>query len=138
MRTRVGKRNIIVIACLAAVVLCVGAAALFLRPSGQKQTATREVRVYLNGALCATGHLGQRDDLVVHGENGEENVIAFTEDGVYMKSASCHNQLCVQQGEVTADNVATRFYRNQIICLPNRVTVELVLTDEEAADLPDV
>ena len=41
-------------------------------------------------------------------------------------------------GNFTLDNFRTRFYRNEIICLPNRVTVQLVLTDEEAADIPDV
>ena len=55
-----------------------------------------------------------------------------------MKSATCNNQLCIGQGEVSLENFRTRFYRNEIICLPNRVTVELVLTDEEAADIPDV
>lgn len=130
--------NRIVLVILAAVVLAVGAAALFLNLSQAPAKATREVRIYRAGKLYATGHLGQGEEIVVRGEDGEENVVAFTENGVYMKSATCHNQLCIGQGEVTLENVSTRFYRNEIICLPNRVTVELVLTDEEAADIPDV
>ena len=138
MQSRQNKANRIVIVILAAVVLAVGAAALFLNLNQAPATATREVRVYRAGKLYATGHLGQAEEIVVRGDDGEENIVAFTENGVYMKSATCHNQLCIGQGEVTLDNVSTRFYRNEIICLPNRVTVELVLTDEEAAELPDV
>lgn len=126
--------NQITLIILAAVVLSAGAAAFFFRSPAQ---ATRTVNVYLDGALYATGRLGQAEDIVVRGPNGEENTVAFTADGVYMKHATCQNQLCIEQGMVTPANVSQRFYRNQILCLPNRVTVELVLTEEEAADLPD-
>ncbi len=138
MQPRQSKANRIVLIILAAVVLAVGGAALLLNLNDVPAAATREVRVYLNGTLYTTGRLGQKEDIVIHGENGEENVVSFTENGVYMKSATCHNQLCIGQGEVTPENISRRFYRNEIICLPNRVTVELVLTDEEAAELPDV
>ena len=138
MQARQNKANRITLIILAAVVLAVGAAALFLNRETAPVTASREVRVYLDGALYATGHLGQKEDIVVHNADGEENVISFTENGVYMKSATCHNQLCVDQGLLTDENFRTRFYRNEIICLPNRVTVEMVLTEDEAADIPDV
>ena len=138
MQSGKNSANRIVLITLAAVVLAVGAAALLLSRTGTPAKATREVRVYQAGKLVASGRLGQKEDIVVRGENGEENVVSFTENGVRMKSATCHNQLCIDQGEVTLNNFRTRFYRNEIICLPNRVTVQLVLTDEEAADIPDV
>ena len=138
MQSGKNSANRIVLIILAAVVLAVGAAALLLSRTGTPAQATREVRVYQAGKLVASGRLGQKEDIVIRGENGEENVVSFTENGVRMKSATCHNQLCIDQGEVTLDNFRTRFYRNEIICLPNRVTVQLVLTDEEAADIPDV
>ncbi len=138
MLARLSKANRITLIILAAVVLAVGAAAFFVSHEAAPAAATREVRVYRNGQLYATGRLGQKDDIVVRGENGEENVVSFTENGVFMKSATCHNQLCIDQGQLTLGNYMSRFYRNEIICLPNRVTVELVLTDEEAADIPDV
>ena len=137
MRRKINA-NFITLIILAAVVLCVGAAAFLMNRSQPPAEAGRTVRVYVNGALYTTGSLGQRDDIVVRGENGQENTIAFTADGVYMKHSTCQNQLCVQQGIVTVSNFTSRFYRNEIICLPNRVTVELVLTDEEASEIPDV
>ena len=137
MKARNTNPNKIVLIILAAALLISGAAALVVSRSAPK-SATREVRIYQGGKLVQTGHLGQSEDITVTGENGETNVIAFTENGVYMKSASCHNQLCIEQGHLTTENYASRFYRNEIICLPNRVTVELVLTSEEAAEIPDV
>ena len=138
MSTRAHNPNKLILLILAAVVLVVGAAAFYYGFLSQPQASTREVRIYRNGALYATAYLGHNKDITVHGENGEENVIALTEEGVYMKYSTCQNQLCVHQGIVTPENFSTRFYRNEIICLPNRVTVELVLTDAEAAEIPDV
>ena len=49
--------------------------------------------------------------------------------GVVMASSTCHNQLCVHMGEVTLDNWELRANQTFIICLPNRVTVELVVKE---------
>ena len=116
------------------------AVAGFLLQQGDTQTPDtgRQVNIYQNGRLYATGHIGQKEEIEVVGEDGSVNVIAFTDSSVYMKSSTCHNQLCVEQGEVSYENYRNRFYGTQIICLPNRVTVELVLQegerDTEAAD----
>lgn len=64
-------------------------------------------------------------EITVTQEDGSVNVVAITENGVYMKSSTCHNQLCVQMGEVTAENKTYRPNMEYIICLPNRVTVKL-------------
>ena len=61
------------------------------------------------------------------GQNG--NVIEISERGAVMASSTCHNQLCVQMGEVTLDNWETRPNQQFIICLPNRVSVELVVKE---------
>lgn len=50
-----------------------------------------------------------------------------------MESSTCHNQLCVQQGEVTRDNWSRRALGAHILCLPNRVDAEL---EVEAAASP--
>ena len=67
----------------------------------------------------------------INGE-GEEvvNNIHVTPTGVYMESASCENQDCVLQGEVTLENKDTRVLENMIICLPNQVFLELYSTEE--------
>lgn len=59
-----------------------------------------------------------------------ENVIHLTPRGVYMESATCDNQDCVHQGEVTLENKADRALENMIICLPNQVCLELYSIEE--------
>jgi hypothetical protein len=66
--------------------------------------------------------------------DGKENVFHVARDSVYMESANCDNQNCIQQGTVTLDNRDTRVLGNMIICLPNQVVLELI-TPKEAEDL---
>ena len=53
-------------------------------------------------------------------EDSSVNVVEISERGAVMASSTCHNQLCVQMGEVTLDNWETRPNQQFIICLPNR------------------
>ena len=79
--------------------------------------------------LLAVVPLGQKQTLTVTQEDGSVNVIEISERGAVMASSTCHNQLCVQMGEVTLDNWETRPNQQFIICLPNRVSVELVVKE---------
>ena len=129
------KKDLLIILC----VLALAAAGLIYSRFSAGGVATGVVNVYLDGKLYATGTLGQAAPIVVYGENGEENTIVLTQNGFYMAHSTCHNQLCLHQGEVTTDNYKTRALGTRVICLPNRVVVELVLGDEPADDsLPDV
>ena len=66
--------------------------------------------------------LTQGDDMV--------NIIHTTSDSIWMESATCENQDCVEQGIVTADNRHFRALGNMIICLPHQVQLELFTADE--------
>lgn len=65
--------------------------------------------------------------------DGKENVFHVTRDSVYMESANCDNQNCIHQGTVTLDNREARVLGNMIICLPNKVVLELI-TPKEAEE----
>ena len=58
-------------------------------------------------------------------ENGAKNVIRTTASGAVMHFSTCDNQNCVQQGEVTLENLDFRAMGNLIVCLPNQVVLEL-------------
>lgn len=120
------KKNYWVIALM--VVLAIGllAAVTLLRPSGGQ---SGEIVVTVDGAEYARVPLGQKQTLTVTQEDGSVNVIEISERGAVMASSSCYNQLCVQMGEVTLDNWETRPNQQFIICLPNRVSVELVVKE---------
>lgn len=62
---------------------------------------------------------------------GEENVIAVEGGAVWMQSANCRDQLCVQQG-------CTRSAGKQIVCLPHRVVVSLERTQGAAVQEDDL
>ena len=109
------KKNYWVIALMVALAVGLLAAVTLLRPSG--------------GAEYARVPLGQKQTLTVTQEDGSVNVIEISERGAVMASSTCHNQLCVQMGEVTLDNWETRPNQQFIICLPNRVSVELVVKE---------
>lgn len=120
------KKNYWVIALMAALAIGLLAAVTLLRPSGGQ---SGEIVVTVDGAEYARVPLGQKQTLTVTQEDGSVNVIEISERGAVMASSTCHNQLCVQMGEVTLDNWETRPNQQFIICLPNRVSVELVVKE---------
>lgn len=56
-------------------------------------------------------------EYVIEGTNGN-NVLAIVDGKVYMNEASCPDKLCVNMGEISASG-------QTIICLPNRIVVEI-------------
>ena len=120
-----GKRNIAIIAgilALVAVLLTVAA----LMPKSQSSTGESEILITVDGREWGRYPLSQPQTVVVEQADGSRNEIVITGEGAYMHASSCDNQLCVQMGEVTLDNWETRPNQTFIICLPNRVTVELI------------
>ena len=103
-----------------------------------EDAAAVSVRAYLlvtvGGVAYQPLPLTQEGDYTITQKaTGAENVIHVSETGVYMKSSTCENHDCVQQGEVTLDNKDARILGNMIICLPNQVTLELY-SDQELRD----
>ena len=128
-----------------ALVLTAAAILTVIFLSNRNKVALRQLTVYVDGKEYLTSPLIPGEALTVTQENGAENVIRMTEDGFYMESASCPNQDCIAQGEVTCENWRHRKLLEQVICLPNRVVVALELRDASEApqqqqiiDLPDI
>ena len=106
------------------------------------KSAAGIINVYVNGAFYTSAPIRNGETLVVEQADGSKNVLRMTEDGFFMEYSTCHNQLCVEQGLVDAQNWNIRSLGTHIICLPNRVDAELALTDSEKQtidiDAPDV
>ncbi|MDR0898320.1 MAG: NusG domain II-containing protein [Oscillospiraceae bacterium] len=119
-----GKKDIWVIA----VVLLLAAAlflATYLPRMGQSLSGT--VAVTVDGQPYATLRLDEDGEVRIARENGQENLIAIENGAVSMVYSTCHNQLCVNQGAITADNWTRRALGCSIVCLPHRVMVEVLL-----------
>ncbi len=129
------KKDLLILSIIVSVVLI-----LFLAIQlNEKAPPSHNVSIYVDGVFYTSATLGQKEDVVIKQKDGKENIVSFTQEGFYMKHSTCDNQACIKQGEVTLHNYNTRALTTQIICLPNRVTVELDLLENMKDDnLPDV
>lgn len=100
--------------------------------------ATDLVRIWVDGRVHSEYSLGYQQDITITQDNGCENIIRIDNNGFFMLRSNCPNQLCIDQGEVTKDNYAGRHQINHILCLPNRVDVELVLKDKQSSPAPEM
>ncbi|MDL2235826.1 NusG domain II-containing protein [Christensenellaceae bacterium OttesenSCG-928-L17] len=113
------------------------AAALALALLGcQKNTGTATmqapyVNIYIDDEIHAQIPLSEPQTYTLTQSGDKVNEIVVEEDRVYMQAATCPEKDCVHQGAVTLENYNERPLREWIVCLPNRVTVELVA--EESA-----
>ena len=87
------------------------------------------VVITVDGKEVKSVPLSRPQTVTVRQGDGIENVIEITHEGARMLSSTCDNQLCVHMGQVTVDNWELRPNQQFIICLPNRVTVELVVKE---------
>lgn len=110
---------------------------LFQYAQGRQAQATGYVRIWVDGKVHSEIPLGEEKSIVIRQENGCENVVHLLENGFYMESSTCDNQLCIGQGEVTTENYTLRSLYSHVLCLPNRVDVELVLSRMQE-DGPDI
>lgn len=117
MKKIVKKADIILFA-----ILVLGSGLLFtLSFIGSSDGA--QVVIRSEGKLYGTYNL--HEDQTIEVENGNHmNKIIIKDGKVQMSEASCHNQLCVNQGSISKGNQA-------IVCLPNRVVVEIIGGEED-------
>ena len=120
------KKNWLVIAAVAGVALLLLAMTTLTRPAAD--VAEDMVIITVDGEEYARVPLSEPRTVTVAQENGAVNVVEVSDHGAVMLSSTCDNQLCVQMGEVTVDNWQYRPNQQFIICLPNRVSVELAVT----------
>lgn len=85
-----------------------------------------EVRV--SGVLTAQYDTSEDRTVSIKGDHGSVNIVRIRDGQVVVEDASCPNRLCVKHAPITKPG-------EQIICLPNRVT--LTLTDREEKEAVD-
>ena len=121
------RKNWMVIAALVLGAALLLAVTLLNRP----MTAVEEdsVIITVDGKEYARVPLSRPQTVTVSQKDGKVNVIEVSSRGAVMARSTCDNQLCVHMGEVTVDNWEFRPNQQFIICLPNRVSVELAVTE---------
>ena len=122
------KKNALVIALIAAAALILLAVVMLGRPS-MPPVEEDMVIITVDGKEYARVPLSAPRTVTVDQGNGCVNVVEVSDHGAVMHSSTCDNQLCVRMGEVTVDNWAFRPNQQFIICLPNRVSIELAVIE---------
>lgn len=119
-----GKRDYWIVG----MIVVMASALVLLSPLMRGTAAQDEVIIRVNGAEYAHLPLNEAQTVTIRQESGAVNVVEITGTGVRMQASTCDNQRCVHGGEVTRDNWETRAEGAFIICLPNRVSVELAVS----------
>ena len=127
-RSPMDKKNLLVIAVVAVAVLLVFAV-VKLAPAAPTAVDENMVIITVDGKEYARVPLSDPRTVTVEQSNGCVNVVEVSDRGAVMQSSTCGNQLCVHMGEVTVDNWQYRPNQQFIICLPNRVSIELAVTE---------
>lgn len=119
------RKNLLVIAAVAMAAVLLLIVSLANRPGTAGESM---VIISVDGKEYKRIPLSEPQIVTIEQADGSVNVIEVTEQGAVMRSSTCDNQLCVGMGEVTVDNWQYRANQQFIICLPNRVSVELAVT----------
>lgn len=121
MKKRFGKNDVIFISFL--VLFCVGVCVAVYK-GGAVEGST--ISVTIDGAEYGTYSLLEEQIITIE-QNGALNIIEIKDGEAFMKEASCPDQLCVDQNEISFD-------KESIICLPNKVVITVISDIESDLD----
>jgi hypothetical protein len=79
---------------------------------------TTTVKITIDGKEYATYPLNQDQTIQIKNDYGE-NTIIISKGSVYMKSATCPDQICVKHSPLPQSTTP-------IICLPHKLVVEII------------
>ena len=80
-----------------------------------------KVRISLDGEIYGVYPLGEDREIDVT-EDGHTNHITIKDGQVSMSYSTCRNQVCINTGAISET-------KDAIVCLPNRVVVEIISSD---------
>ena len=121
MNRRFGKNDVIFISFLA--LFCI-AVCVWVYKGGAVEGSN--IVITVDGKEYGTYSLLEEQTITI-GEGNTKNVIEIKGGKAYMKDASCPDQLCMDQNEISFDKEA-------IICLPNKVVITVISDVENEVD----
>ena len=123
-RKRFGKTDLLVIGLL----LVIGVSGfLAVRLLVNQDGAV--VRISIDGDVYGTYHLSQEQTIPIVSDGAVTNTVQISQKAAKMAEADCPDQLCVHQRAIARQG-------ETIVCLPNRIVVEIA--GEQASDLDAV
>ena len=113
MNRRFGKNDVFFISFLA--VFCI-AVCIWVYKGGAVEGSN--IMITVDGKEYGTYSLFE-EQMITIGEGDTQNIIEIKGGKAYMKDASCPDQLCMDQKEISFD-------KESIICLPNKVVITVI------------
>ena len=121
MNRRFGKNDVIFISFLA--IFCI-AVCVWVYKGGAVEGSN--IKITVDGKEYGTYSLLEEQTITIS-EGESLNIIEIKGGKAYMKDASCPDQLCVDQNEISFD-------KESIICLPNKVVITVISDVESELD----
>lgn len=122
MRRKLGKADGIVFGVL--VLVCAALLLVFWRMSA---AGGDTVTITVDGEIYGSYPLDKNREIPVEQDGAVTNVVCIRDGKAFMKEADCPDHLCMRQGEISSDHAT-------IVCLPNRVVVEISSEEEAKMD----
>lgn len=122
MKKRIGRNDIIFITILVVAVLGV-AGFFYLRP----QETGAQVIVTVDGEVYGIYALAEDQEIPIVTEGVTTNLLVIQDGKADMTEADCPDKLCVHQRAISKNN-------ETIVCLPNKVVVQVTGSEESGFD----
>jgi hypothetical protein len=122
MKSKKNRNDFVLILVLLAVILI---SFLVVRLQRQKDAFTVDVSV--NGTTVATYRLDEEIDTWIDGYQGGQNHLVIQDGCARIEEADCPDKLCVHQKAISKTN-------ETIVCLPNKVVVQVIGAGESELD----
>ena len=88
--------------------------------------AGETVKITINGAIYGTYDLN-KDEIIDVKANSHHNIVEIKDGEAFITDADCPDKLCIRQGAI--DNTS-----QTIVCLPNKVVIEIIGPDGGGPD----
>lgn len=122
MRRQMGKNDWVFLGILTAAALIF--LLIFLALKSEKGNL---VTITLDGEVYGVYDLNEDQEVPIEKDGAVCNIVCICGGQAFMKEANCPDHLCIRQGKISADHAT-------VVCLPNRVVVEVSSSDEMEFD----
>lgn len=110
------------------IVIVLGISSLFLLNANQNVEGDMLVNVYSDNKLISSKVLREGiDETMIVDYNDHINVIEYKDNKVSIIEADCKDQICIKDGEISKNGEI-------IVCLPNKLMIEIVGSKEVLID----
>lgn len=121
-KSQVRKNDFILIGIL----LLISLMGFFLYSTIIKQDG-EEIRITLKGELYKRVSLSKEQVIEIMTPEGGKNIIEIKDKSVIMKEANCKDLICVHHKPIS-------YHGETIVCLPNKVVVEVISQKKSTVD----